>query len=462
MEGGCRAPTSTNRKAKGKRSTTTSVNPKVLVKCRITKQATMLGLKPLSHSRAKQKDARQECQDYRRDPVTLDVEKITKHSNLPQHRAAECLGVSVSTLKRACNRLGMQKWPYNRHAKPVTDELGHRLGGQSDHLRREDSGQQLMELATAATHASMDAEFVGNSSFDHLFKAPMDQSLTNKSLMKQPLVSQRPMADPPLPPGPPPVAQPSLMRATTGLREARVEQSMAQQSMAQQFMAQRSVAQQSTVQQSIEIPYILQESMGMPMIQQSRVGPMGLQNTTASLGSSTAIHATANMTCLFTERSLGATVEVDERAKLLKQEEDLRAQLEINRQQQLTLKMTEPVRPSLSETTGGSSVKAYRSTAQMQVQYDLPHATPPIFRPNHISSVSPLLESLSPNLTGLISLNCIPTPWSGEDILRGRSTDIGLEAGMRENSANLFDDEETDSFARFSLRNRNESVFEKH
>ncbi|EKX34340.1 hypothetical protein GUITHDRAFT_119506 [Guillardia theta CCMP2712] len=50
-----------------------------------------------------------------REPLSLDEEQITKLFCFRQTEAADFLGISLTALKNACRRIGMQKWPYSRN-----------------------------------------------------------------------------------------------------------------------------------------------------------------------------------------------------------------------------------------------------------------------------------------------------------------------------------------------------------
>eukprot|EP00960_Hanusia_phi_P027712 746970-Hanusia_phi.AAC.5 len=48
------------------------------------------------------------------EPVSLDQSLVKSLFHLTQCEAAENLGISLSSLKLACRRMGIKKWPYNR------------------------------------------------------------------------------------------------------------------------------------------------------------------------------------------------------------------------------------------------------------------------------------------------------------------------------------------------------------
>jgi len=55
-------------------------------------------------------------------PVTLTPEIMRRHYDRPLHCAAHALGVCATTLKKACRRLGIERWPY-RHLRYIDNEL---------------------------------------------------------------------------------------------------------------------------------------------------------------------------------------------------------------------------------------------------------------------------------------------------------------------------------------------------
>jgi hypothetical protein len=52
-----------------------------------------------------------------RPPAVVDVEKMKQMFGKPQPEAAKALGVSLTTLKQVCRKLGLQRWPYRRPCK---------------------------------------------------------------------------------------------------------------------------------------------------------------------------------------------------------------------------------------------------------------------------------------------------------------------------------------------------------
>lgn len=54
----------------------------------------------------------------RRTPVTLEYETLESLFGMPQPDAARELGIALTTLKHACRRLGLARWPYSRKRAP--------------------------------------------------------------------------------------------------------------------------------------------------------------------------------------------------------------------------------------------------------------------------------------------------------------------------------------------------------
>lgn len=55
--------------------------------------------------------------------VRLSVDALAPLFNTPQDQAAQLLGISLTSLKSACRRLGIPRWPYRRGTKKETDDL---------------------------------------------------------------------------------------------------------------------------------------------------------------------------------------------------------------------------------------------------------------------------------------------------------------------------------------------------
>ena len=59
-----------------------------------------------------------------RPPAVVDVEKMRQMFGKPQPEAAKALGVSLTTLKQVCRKLGLQRWPYRRPCKTAAKSGG--------------------------------------------------------------------------------------------------------------------------------------------------------------------------------------------------------------------------------------------------------------------------------------------------------------------------------------------------
>jgi hypothetical protein len=66
----------------------------------------------------------------RRAPLAFTLEAIEQYYNVPQADAANELGVSVTTMKQICRRLGIDRWPYQRPC--------HVAGSQGRRTERQD------------------------------------------------------------------------------------------------------------------------------------------------------------------------------------------------------------------------------------------------------------------------------------------------------------------------------------
>ena len=67
-----------------------------------------------------------------RPPARVDVERLKTMFGMPQSQAAKVLGISLTTLKQVCRRLGVSRWPYRRSCKANKAGLTHLHGGSSN------------------------------------------------------------------------------------------------------------------------------------------------------------------------------------------------------------------------------------------------------------------------------------------------------------------------------------------
>jgi hypothetical protein len=69
-------------------------------------------------SRRKVGESSHQCpRGRRRCPLEFNLETISAMSNMPQAHAALKLGVSVTSMKQICRRLGIDRWPYTRKGR---------------------------------------------------------------------------------------------------------------------------------------------------------------------------------------------------------------------------------------------------------------------------------------------------------------------------------------------------------
>ena len=67
-----------------------------------------------------------------RPPARVDVERLRTMFGMPQPQAAQALGISLTTLKQVCRRLGLSRWPYRRPCKAKKAGLSYLHGGSSN------------------------------------------------------------------------------------------------------------------------------------------------------------------------------------------------------------------------------------------------------------------------------------------------------------------------------------------
>jgi hypothetical protein len=61
------------------------------------------------------------------DPVALTKSRLEALFNLPIRDAADILGISITALKKACRRIGVERWPYKKvHAFLSSRHAAHR------------------------------------------------------------------------------------------------------------------------------------------------------------------------------------------------------------------------------------------------------------------------------------------------------------------------------------------------
>lgn len=55
-----------------------------------------------------------------RPPVAIDLAAVRTRFGLPQQKAAAELGISLTSLKQVCRKLGLERWPYRRGSRTVS------------------------------------------------------------------------------------------------------------------------------------------------------------------------------------------------------------------------------------------------------------------------------------------------------------------------------------------------------
>ena len=63
--------------------------------------------------------------------VTITIDDIQARVDMPLDAAALSLGISVTSLKKACRLLGVGKWPYTRSGKSYSKSLSKRRKTQA-------------------------------------------------------------------------------------------------------------------------------------------------------------------------------------------------------------------------------------------------------------------------------------------------------------------------------------------
>uniref|UniRef100_A0A7S0E9H0 RWP-RK domain-containing protein n=1 Tax=Hanusia phi TaxID=3032 RepID=A0A7S0E9H0_9CRYP len=87
-------------------------------------------------------------------PISIDVALIQSLFHMRQSNAAEYLGISVTSLKTACRRMGINKWPYNRW--PAQTEEGGSSKDDESAQERQGTEASMAELAPSIRGADGD------------------------------------------------------------------------------------------------------------------------------------------------------------------------------------------------------------------------------------------------------------------------------------------------------------------
>mmetsp|Transcript_20230 Transcript_20230/g.46013 ORF Transcript_20230/g.46013 Transcript_20230/m.46013 type:complete len:177 (-) Transcript_20230:129-659(-) len=95
-------------------------------------------------------------------PVDLDLPTIEGMFHMRQEDAAASLGISLSSLKSACRRLGVRRWPYSRlHGTNMEQEEAEQereVTPAANSTDEHDTGQASAEQGSSqnTTYASLD------------------------------------------------------------------------------------------------------------------------------------------------------------------------------------------------------------------------------------------------------------------------------------------------------------------
>ncbi|EKX36588.1 hypothetical protein GUITHDRAFT_117244 [Guillardia theta CCMP2712] len=73
-----------------------------------------------------------------REPIYISLELLSRYFHLKQEEVASALGVSLTSFKGACRRVGLKKWPYVRS---YTEEKG----GSGEEESSEEEGRGSYE-----------------------------------------------------------------------------------------------------------------------------------------------------------------------------------------------------------------------------------------------------------------------------------------------------------------------------
>ncbi|EKX50756.1 hypothetical protein GUITHDRAFT_103347 [Guillardia theta CCMP2712] len=80
---------------------------------------------------------------HRRDHIRLDLSTVSSLYHLKQVEAAKLLGISLTSLKSGCRRLGIERWPYRR-------EMNKRLVANDSMLLQDGARGTEVEMAEAS------------------------------------------------------------------------------------------------------------------------------------------------------------------------------------------------------------------------------------------------------------------------------------------------------------------------
>jgi len=115
-------------------------------------------------------DARGDAPQRGRKPVSLELATVEAKFELPQPEAAKELGISLTSLKLVCRKLGLKKWPYRRPGKSPSapkketkDETGTALNIASHHTPSEVEAAALLAAMLQAHAATRHSDHSGSS-----------------------------------------------------------------------------------------------------------------------------------------------------------------------------------------------------------------------------------------------------------------------------------------------------------
>ena len=80
----------------------------------------------------------------RRDNILLDLSSVSALYHLKLSQAAQALGISLTSLKTACRKLGIDRWPYRRREEETesdNDQLAHQPTAGRKHAQEDGVGE---------------------------------------------------------------------------------------------------------------------------------------------------------------------------------------------------------------------------------------------------------------------------------------------------------------------------------
>jgi len=102
------------------------------------------------------------------DPVALTKSRLEALFNLPIRDAADILGISITALKKACRRIGVERWPYKKTTKGVASRPARSKSPSQESCSSGDDA--ISEASTTRngppTLLSSSFSFDGKTSFD--------------------------------------------------------------------------------------------------------------------------------------------------------------------------------------------------------------------------------------------------------------------------------------------------------